>query len=54
MSLLEKDNTRKGRGNKALLESEKELEFEASSNKKYKVKTIINSAIYSKQANSIN
>ncbi len=38
--------------NKALSESEKDLEFEARGNKKYKVKAIINSAVYGQQVNS--
>ncbi len=46
MSLLEQDTTRKGRVDKALLEPKKELEFEAGGNKKYKVKAIIDSAMY--------
>ncbi len=51
MSLLEQDITRKGRVNKALPESEKEVEFEAGDNKEYEVEAIINSAVYGKQAN---
>ena len=52
ISLLEYDTTRKGRvDNKALLEPEKELEFEAKDNKKYEVETIINSVVYNQQAN---
>ncbi len=35
----------------ALPESEKDLEFEAASDKEYKVKPIIDNAIYSQQAN---
>ncbi len=38
--------------NKALPEPEKDLEFEAGGNKKYKVKAIIDNAVYSQQANS--
>ena len=38
--------------NKALPESEKELEFEAGDNKEYEVKTIIESAVYGQQANN--
>ncbi len=39
VSLLEQDITRKGRvDNKALLESEKDLEFETGRNKGYEVK----------------
>ncbi len=37
---------RKVQVNNALLEPEKELEFEAENNKEYKVKVIIDSAIY--------
>ncbi len=37
--------------NKALPELEKELEFEAGDNKEYKVKPIIDSAVYGQQAN---
>ena len=45
MSLLEQDTIKKRRvDNKALPEPEKKVEFEAKSNKKYKTKTIINSA----------
>ncbi len=36
---------------KALLEPEKELEFEAGGNKEYKVEAIIDSAVYGQQAN---
>ncbi len=46
MSLLKQDTTRKGRVDKALPEPEKDLEFEAEGDKKYKVKEIINSAVY--------
>ena len=47
MSLLEQDITRKKRVEKTLLEPKKDLEFETKGNKEYKVKTIINSAVYS-------
>ncbi len=36
---------------KALPESEKDLKFEEGGNKKYKVKTIIDSMVYGQQAN---
>ncbi len=49
MSLLEQDNTRKRQVDKALPEPKKE--FEAGDNKEYKVKAIINSAVYGQQAN---
>ncbi len=49
MSLLEQDTTSRGRVDKALLEPEKE--FEAGDNKDYKVKAIIDSAVYGQQAN---
>ncbi len=53
MSLLEQDTTRKGQvDNKALPESEKELEFEFRGNKEYKVETIIDSAVYGQQTNN--
>ncbi len=53
MSLLEQDTTRKERvDNKALPEPEKELEFEAGGNKEYEIEAIINSAVYSQQANN--
>ena len=39
---------------KVLLDLEKELEFEARDNKEYKVKAIVDSAIYSQQANDSN
>ncbi len=50
VSLLEQDTTRKGRVDKALPEPKKE--FEARDNKEYKVEAIINSAVYSQQANN--
>ena len=53
MSLLEQNTTRKKRvDNKTLLESEKNVEFKAKGNKEYKIKAIINSAVYSQRANS--
>ncbi len=52
VSLLEQDTTRKGRvDNKALSESEKELEFEARGNKEYEVEAIIDSAVYDQKVN---
>ena len=42
----------KGRVDKALPKPEKGLEFEAGINKKYEVKAIIDSAMYSQQANN--
>ncbi len=52
VSLLKQNTTRKGRvDNKALPEPEKELKFEARDNKEYKVKAIIDSAVYDQQAN---
>ena len=51
--LLELDITKRGRvDNKALPEPEKNMKFEAGGDKEYKVKVIINSAVYSQQANS--
>ena len=38
--------------NKALRELEKNLKFEAKSDKKYEVKAIINSTVYDQQVNS--
>ena len=46
MSLLKQDNTRKRQVDKAALELKKDLEFEAGGNKEYKVKKIIDNAIY--------
>ncbi len=46
MPLLEKDIIRKGRVDKALLESQKDVEFEAGGNKEYEVEVIIDSAVY--------
>ncbi len=37
---------------KTLPEPEKDMEVEVGENKKYKVKAIINSAVYNQQANS--
>ena len=48
MSLLKQDTTRKERMNKLFLEPE--LKFDAGNNKKYKVKAIINSAVFAKEA----
>ena len=51
MSLLEQNTTKKGQvDNKALLKPEKE--FEAGDDKEYEVETIIDSAVYSQQANN--
>ena len=48
---MEENITSKGRvDNKTLAESEKE--FKVADNKEYKVKTIINSAIYGQQINN--
>ena len=53
MSLLEKDITRKRQvDKKALLEPKKDIKFEAKGNKEYKVKIIIDSAMYGQQANN--
>ncbi len=54
MSLLKQDTTKKERVDNALLESEKELEFEVRGNKEYEVKAIINSRVYGQQANKSN
>ncbi len=51
MSLLEQDTTKKGRVDKALLEPEKEFEFEVGDNKEYEVEAIIDSAVYGQRAN---
>ena len=51
MSLLEQDTTRKEQVNKALLEQEKDLEFEAGGNKKYEIKAIIDNTVYGQLAN---
>ena len=51
MLLLKYDITRKGQvNNKTLLEPKKNKKIEAKTNKEYKVKVIINSAVYDKQA----
>ena len=52
MSLLEQNITKKEQIDKTLPESEKELEFEAKSNKKYEVEAIIDSVVYGQQANN--
>ena len=53
MSLLEQDTIRKKQiNNKALPKPKKDMEFEAKGNKEYVIKAIIDSAIYSKQANN--
>ncbi len=52
VSLLKQNTIRKKRVNKALSEPEKEVEFKARGNKEYEVKAIIDSAVYSQQANS--
>ncbi len=46
MLLLEQNTIRKRQVDNALLEPEKELEFEAEDNKEYKVKAIIDSTVY--------
>ncbi len=46
MLLMEQDTTRKGRVDKALLELEKDIEFEAGGNKEYEVEIIIDSMVY--------
>ncbi len=48
--MLEQDITKKGQVNNILPESEKE--FEAKNNKKYKVKAIIDNAVYNKKVNN--
>ena len=40
--------------NKALLKPEKNVEFKVKINKKYEIKAIINSAVYSQQENDSN
>ncbi len=52
MSLLQQDITRKGRVDIALLEPEKEFEFETGDNNEYEVEAIIDSAVYGQQANN--
>ncbi len=54
MLLLKQDITRKKRVDKALLEPEKDLEFAAGANKEYEFEIIINSTVYSQQANNSN
>ncbi len=51
MSLLDQDITRRGQVDKALPKPEKDVEFEAGGNKEYEVEAIIDSAVYSQQAN---
>ncbi len=50
MSLLEQDIRKKWQVNDALPEPEKE--FESRNNKKYQVKSIIDSVVYNKEANN--
>ncbi len=50
--LLEQDIKRRVRGDKALLELEKELEFKAGGSKEYEIKTIIDNAMYGQQTNN--
>lgn len=50
MSLLKQDITRKIQVNDALSEPQKR--FEAENNKKYKVKSIVNNIVYSKEEKS--
>ena len=38
--------------NKALLEPEKDMEFEVRGNKEYKIKAIIDNAVYGQQTNN--
>ncbi len=54
VSLLEQDTTKKKVVDKALSESKKDLEFEATSNKEYEDKAIIDSGVYGQQANNSN
>ncbi len=51
MSLLEQDTTRKKQVNNTLLEPEKDLKFEARDKKEYEIKAIIDTVMYSQQAN---
>ncbi len=51
MFLLEKDITKKKRFNKKLF-IEPKGEFKAGNNKDYKVKAIINNAVYDKETNN--
>ena len=48
MSLLKQDTTKKGRINELFLEPEPE--FDAGDDKKYKVETIKDNAVYAKEA----
>ena len=48
MSLLEQDTTRKGRVGKEV----RQMEFDASDNKEYKVEAIWDSAVYVKESES--
>ncbi len=53
VSLLEQDTTKKEQvNNKALPEPKKELDFEARGDKEYEVEAIIDSTVYSQQANN--
>ena len=52
VSLLEQDIIKKKQVDKALLESKKNLEFEAEGNKEYKIKAIINSTVYGQKTNN--
>ncbi len=45
--LPKKNATRKGQEDKALLEPEKDVEFDVENNKEYEVKAIIDSSVYS-------
>ncbi len=47
VSLLEQDNIKRGRVNKILPELENNMGFKAKDNKKYEVKAIIDSTVYS-------
>ena len=51
MSLLDQDITRKKQVNQNKTLPKPEKKFEAENDKEYEVKAIINSAIYSKEAN---
>ncbi len=52
VSLLEQDIRKKRQVDNTLPEPEKDLKFEAGENKEYEVKTIIDSMVYSQQANN--
>ena len=53
VSLLKQNTTKRERIDlKALLEPKKNIEFEVKGDKEYKVKTIINSAVYGQQTNN--